>query len=291
MPLTGRRFNTVNVITDRDGNIFFTNADGLIYCISGRSGLLFTISGNCSATLGINSFAGDGGLATLASFNNPTGLVFDAAGNLYIADKGNNRVRRINLVTGIVTTIAGGGASTADNIQGTTALLTAPRSLAFGPDGLLYIAGGANRIRRLNVVSGMLSFFAGTGVGVTVVITGQPYLPCLATFATSPSTSKVICSSWIAVTIAFAASTVQVLCCRFLGLRALYFALAAMIHRFRYLKYALALVFIGAKIFLVGIMGKIPPSISLSVTFELIAGGVLILLYKTRDDKPTLPMG
>jgi tellurite resistance protein TerC len=69
-----------------------------------------------------------------------------------------------------------------------------------------------------------------------------------------------------------------------LGLRALYFALAAMIHRFRYLKFALALVlvFIGAKIFLVGIVGKIPPAISLSVTFGLIAGGVLVSLWKTR---------
>jgi tellurite resistance protein TerC len=69
-----------------------------------------------------------------------------------------------------------------------------------------------------------------------------------------------------------------------LGLRALYFALAAMIHRFKYLKFALALVlvFIGSKIFLVGIVGKIPPAISLSVTFGLIAGGVLVSLWKTR---------
>lgn len=69
-----------------------------------------------------------------------------------------------------------------------------------------------------------------------------------------------------------------------LGLRALYFALAAMIHRFRYLKYALALVlmFIGSKIFLVNIVGKIPPVISLSVTAILIAGGVVISLWKTR---------
>jgi tellurite resistance protein TerC len=73
-----------------------------------------------------------------------------------------------------------------------------------------------------------------------------------------------------------------------LGLRALYFALAAMIHRFQYLKYALALVlvFIGAKIFLVGIVGKIPAVISLSVTFGLIAGGVLVSLWKTRGQQP-----
>ncbi|MCA6215868.1 TerC family protein [Ideonella sp. B7] len=69
-----------------------------------------------------------------------------------------------------------------------------------------------------------------------------------------------------------------------LGLRALYFALAAMIHRFQYLKYALALVlvFIGGKIFLVGLIGKIPATLSLSVTFGLIAGGVLVSLWKTR---------
>lgn len=69
-----------------------------------------------------------------------------------------------------------------------------------------------------------------------------------------------------------------------LGLRALYFALAAMIHRFHYLKYALALVlvFIGTKIFLVNFIGKFPPALSLSITFGLIAGGVLVSLWKTR---------
>ena len=74
-----------------------------------------------------------------------------------------------------------------------------------------------------------------------------------------------------------------------LGLRALYFALAAMIHRFKYLKYALALVliFIGAKIFLVGIIGKIPPVISLGVTFGLILGGVLVSFFKTRQTAPS----
>jgi tellurite resistance protein TerC len=69
-----------------------------------------------------------------------------------------------------------------------------------------------------------------------------------------------------------------------LGLRALYFALAAMIHRFKYLKYALALVlvFIGVKIFLVGLIGKLPPELSLSVTFGLIASGVVFSIWKTR---------
>ena len=72
-----------------------------------------------------------------------------------------------------------------------------------------------------------------------------------------------------------------------LGLRALYFALAAMIHRFRYLKYALALVlvFIGGKIFLVNIIGKIPPAFSLSVTLALLVGGVVFSLWKTGRDE------
>jgi tellurite resistance protein TerC len=71
-----------------------------------------------------------------------------------------------------------------------------------------------------------------------------------------------------------------------LGLRALYFALDAIIHRFKYLKYALAmtLVFIGSKIFLADLMGlaKFPTSISLAVTIGLIGGGILYSLYKTR---------
>ncbi len=76
-----------------------------------------------------------------------------------------------------------------------------------------------------------------------------------------------------------------------LGLRALYFALAAMIHRFAYLKYALALVlvFIGSKIFLVGFIGKTPPAVSLGVTFALIAGGVVVSLWKTRHQAAPMP--
>jgi tellurite resistance protein TerC len=76
-----------------------------------------------------------------------------------------------------------------------------------------------------------------------------------------------------------------------LGLRALYFALAAMIHRFKYLKYALALVlvFVGTKIFLVGIIGKILPVFSLTITFGLIAGGVIVSMWKTRNDAAPAP--
>jgi len=73
-----------------------------------------------------------------------------------------------------------------------------------------------------------------------------------------------------------------------LGLRALYFALAASMHRFRYLKYALALVliFIGAKIFVNVIYGKIDPAISLGVTIGLLASGMLVSIWKTRRVAP-----
>lgn len=72
-----------------------------------------------------------------------------------------------------------------------------------------------------------------------------------------------------------------------LGLRALYFALAAMIERFAYLKYALALVlvFIGAKIFAVNLVGKIPATVSLAVTLGLLIGGVLLSIWKTRPPR------
>ena len=72
-----------------------------------------------------------------------------------------------------------------------------------------------------------------------------------------------------------------------LGLRALYFALAAMVHRFHYLKYALALVlvFIGAKIFWNQMVGKLDPAISLGVTAAIIAGGIFWSLWKTRGQQ------
>jgi tellurite resistance protein TerC len=71
-----------------------------------------------------------------------------------------------------------------------------------------------------------------------------------------------------------------------LGLRALYFALAALVHRFKYLKYALAvlLVFIGSKIFIADLLGigKIPPTVSLGITFAILAAGIALSLWKTR---------
>ena len=78
-----------------------------------------------------------------------------------------------------------------------------------------------------------------------------------------------------------------------LGLRALYFALAALIHRFAYLKYALSvvLIFIGSKIFIADMLGlaKIPPLISLGVTLAILASGIIGSLWATRNDEKALP--
>ncbi|MFK4134712.1 TerC family protein [Pseudomonas luteola] len=81
--------------------------------------------------------------------------------------------------------------------------------------------------------------------------------------------------------------------CAILGLRALYFALAAMISRFAYLKYALALVliFIGAKIFAHSLIGPVPAPLSLGVTFSLLAGGIVLSLFKTRGHAEHLKTG
>jgi tellurite resistance protein TerC len=73
-----------------------------------------------------------------------------------------------------------------------------------------------------------------------------------------------------------------------LGLRSLYFVLAAMVHRFHYLKYSLSLVlvYVGSKIFLQQFIGKIDPAISLGITISILLGGIALSLWKTRNDPP-----
>ncbi|HSL73694.1 MAG TPA: hypothetical protein VK853_04475, partial [Ilumatobacteraceae bacterium] len=111
-------------------------------------------------------FAGDGGPATEALFSSPDGLDFDADGNLYVADLGNDRIRRIDAATGIITTVAGGGptSSLGDGGPATQAWLYRPGDVAVGPDGDLYIADSYNRrIRRVDAETGIITTFAGGG--------------------------------------------------------------------------------------------------------------------------------
>jgi sugar lactone lactonase YvrE len=120
-----------------------------------------TIAGN-----GVLGFAGDGGLATSASFSNPGGVALDGAGNVYIADTLNNRIRKVS-PTGVITTVAGGGTPLGTGFSGdsglaTLAELNGPTDVASDAAGNLFIADTLNnRIRR--VFGGSITTMAGNG--------------------------------------------------------------------------------------------------------------------------------
>src|ERR1017187_4441059 len=107
---------------------------------------LTTVAG----TAGLFGFFGDGGTATLARLNNPNSSALDAVGNLYIADEGNQRIRKVT-TAGIISTVAGNGTQAygGDGAQATAAKLNQPMAVALDVAGNLYIADYANhRIRK-----------------------------------------------------------------------------------------------------------------------------------------------
>lgn len=107
----------------------------------------------------------DGGPALNSSLNQPTGICRDSTGNLYIGDAGNGTVRKITAATGIITTVAGGGLSsaTADNIPATSAYITAPFGICLDKtESNLYIADDRSRIRKVNIATGAITTAAGT---------------------------------------------------------------------------------------------------------------------------------
>ena len=130
--------------------------------VTAATGIITTIAGT-----GIAGFSGDGGVPTAAWLDLPTALALDAAGNLYIADTGNHRVRRIAAATGLITTVAGNGVEgyAGDGGAATAAYLDSPNGLALDAVGNLYIADTHNgRVREVSAVTGMISTVAGTGV-------------------------------------------------------------------------------------------------------------------------------
>jgi large repetitive protein len=129
------------------------------------TGLVTTVAGTGSA-----GSAGIGGLATSAQLNTPAGLCYDGAGNLYIADYGNNRVVRVDSVTGIMTLSAGNGdsASTGDGGPARLASLNGPTGLALDWGGNLYISEFlGNRVRRVDAQTGIITTVAGNGNAVS----------------------------------------------------------------------------------------------------------------------------
>lgn len=130
--------------------------------LSAAPGDITSVAGN-----GIGSFSGDGGAALSASIKYPQAIALDSAGNLFITDLSNHRVRRVDAITGIITTIAGTGSSNynGDGIPAVTAQLNYPDGVTVGPDGDVYIADFSNqRVRRIDTETGLISTVAGTGV-------------------------------------------------------------------------------------------------------------------------------
>jgi len=109
---------------------------------------------------------GDGGPATRAILSSPGGIALDAAGNLYISEFNGHRVRKVEALTGIITTVAGTGVPgyNGDGIRATEAQLMNPRGIGLDAAGNLYIADMLNhRVRRVDAATGMITTIAGTG--------------------------------------------------------------------------------------------------------------------------------
>ena len=152
-----------SVVEDGSGNLYIADsAHNRIREVTASTGIISTIAGN-----GNPSYQGDNGSAVNATLNTPSGITIDGAGNLYIADTGNNVIRKITAATGIITTAAGNGnpGNGGDGGPATSANLSAPWGVTADSGGNLYIADTANhRIQLVAVATGVITTVAGDGV-------------------------------------------------------------------------------------------------------------------------------
>ena len=149
--------NPSGVAVDSAGNLYITDtASDRLWKVS--NGLIAVVAGN-----GTPGFSGDNGPAASAQLNTPFGVAVDSAGNVYFADSGNNRVRKV--VNGTITTVAGNGTAgfSGDGGPATSAQFDMPYGVAVDSAGNLYIADtGNNRVRRVS--NGAITTVAGNGV-------------------------------------------------------------------------------------------------------------------------------
>ncbi|MBL8814978.1 MAG: hypothetical protein JNL58_03030 [Planctomyces sp.] len=147
---------------DKSGNLYFVEMQNhLVRKVDMTTGLISTLAGT-----GTQGFDGDGGPAVQGLMNRPHSIAFDAAGNLYICDIGNHRIRRVDMTNGIISTFAGTGERqpTPDGAPISGTPLDGPRALDFDGHGAFYLAlREGNAIFRINLMAGTLHHLAGTG--------------------------------------------------------------------------------------------------------------------------------
>ncbi|NJO02472.1 MAG: hypothetical protein HC880_12975, partial [Bacteroidia bacterium] len=155
-------FNPIGLAIDAQANLYI--ADELnhrIRKVDAQNGIITTIAGD-----GAPRYHGDGGLAVYASFQGPADVMLDKQGNLYISDRDNHRIRKMDAQTGIIQTIVGNGipGSSGDGGVATAARLNYPFGLSLDEQDNLYIADALNhRIRKLDAASGLINTLVGTG--------------------------------------------------------------------------------------------------------------------------------
>ena len=160
-PATAAEFNRPNIIAvDNSGNIIIPDELNNAVRKVSPAGIISTIAGT-----GVPGYTGDGGPATLAQLDYPTGVAVDCRGNIYFADDLNNVIRKIN-TAGIISTIAGTGLAgfSGDGAAATTARMNGPTSVAIDYIGNIYITDENNfRIRKVTP-SGIISTISGNGI-------------------------------------------------------------------------------------------------------------------------------
>jgi hypothetical protein len=151
-----------SVTADLSNNIYICDFGGQrIQKVNALTGLITTVVGTGTA-----GFNGDGIPANTAEVNGPIGACVDDCGNLYFAEYSGNRVRRVDAVTGLISTVAGTGTAgfNGDGIPATTAQLDVPHCVAVDSLGRIYIADRSNyRCRRVDPSTGLISTVAGNG--------------------------------------------------------------------------------------------------------------------------------
>ena len=151
------------VAVDSSGNLFIADTgNNVVREVNCSTGLITTVAGN-----GVCGFSGDGCAATSAELDAPTGVAVDAAGDLFIADCGNNVVREVIHATGLITTVAGNGVGgySGDGYAAASAEFNVPSAVAVDTAGDLFIAdSGNNVIREVNLSTGLITTTAGNGI-------------------------------------------------------------------------------------------------------------------------------